>query len=100
MLRLGALARWPAPLGGLLLVLLFTVASTIWGPFVWFAAAAWGLWAAAAVFDAGLRGRYGLVTGLFAVALGPLGANHLAELELAQPRDPPTGDGSADKAGN
>ena len=40
MLRLGALARWPAPLGGLLLVLLFTVASTIWGPFVWFAAEA------------------------------------------------------------
>ncbi len=89
MLRLGALARWPAPLGGLLLVLLFTVASTIWGPFVWFAAAAWGLWAAAAVFDAGLRGRYGLVTGLFAVALGPLGASLIALLRRRSIRKVP-----------
>jgi signal peptidase I len=67
--------RWPRPLGGLLLVILFVICAVIWPPLMWLAAVVWGLWAAAAVLDAALRGSRGLTSGVLAIVLGPLGAS-------------------------
>lgn len=75
LLSVAAFGRWPRPLGALLIVLVAAVVATIWEPLLWVAAAVWGLAAAAAVLDAGLRGKQGVVAGLVAVVFGPLGAS-------------------------
>ncbi|MGI9186212.1 MAG: signal peptidase I [Gaiellales bacterium] len=67
--------RWPRPLGGLLLVVLLYLGAVIWAPLMWPAAVVWGLWAAAAVLDAALRGSKGMLAGIFSIVLGPLGAS-------------------------
>jgi signal peptidase I len=74
-LGIARIMRWPRPLGGLLLVVLLYLAAVIWAPLMWPAAIVWGLWAAAAVLDAALRGSKGLMAGVFAIVFGPLGAS-------------------------
>ena len=74
-LGIARIMRWPRPLGGLLAVLLLILGAVIWPPLMWGAAAVWGLWAAAAVLDAALRGSKGLTAGVLAIGLGPLGAS-------------------------
>ena len=73
LLWLAGWARWPRPLMGLLLVVLFLLAAVVWPPFVWAAAFVWGLWAAIVVLDAGLRRSQGVVAGIIAIVFGPLG---------------------------
>ena len=74
-LGIARIMRWPRPLGGLLAVLLLIIGAVIWPPLMWGAAAVWGLWAAAGVLDAALRGSKGLTAGVLATGLGPLGAS-------------------------
>ena len=74
-LGIARIMRWPRPLGVLLAVLLLIIGAVIWPPLMWGAAAVWGLWAAAAVLDAALRGSKGLTAGVLAIVLGPLGAS-------------------------
>jgi signal peptidase I len=42
---------------------------------MWPAAIVWGIWAAAAVLDAALRGSKGMLAGIFTMVFGPLGAS-------------------------
>ncbi len=74
-LGIARIMRWPRPLGGLLLVVVLFLGAVIWEPLLWPAAVVWGLWAAAAVLDAALRGSKGMLAGIFAIVLGPLGAS-------------------------
>ncbi len=74
LLRIAALARWPRPLGALLAGVLLLVLAVVWWPFLWVAAALWGVWAAAAVADGALRGHQGVGAGALAILFGPLGA--------------------------
>jgi signal peptidase I len=70
-LPLARLARWPRPFGCALAVLVALVGAFVWDGLVWAAAVVWGLTAAAAVLDARLRGRFGIVSGVAAALLGP-----------------------------
>ncbi len=78
LLWLAQFARWPRPLGGLLLVVLLVLGAVVWGPLVWLAAGVWGVWAAAAVLDGGLRGKQGALAGGIAIVFGPLGGSLLS----------------------
>jgi signal peptidase I len=71
-LAIARLARWPRPFGATLVVLVALVGAFVWDGLVWVAAAAWALTAAAAVLDARLRGRFGLVAGAAAALVGPI----------------------------
>ena len=73
LLWLAGWARWPRPLVGLLLVVVFLLAAVVWPPFVWVAAFVWGLWAAVVVLDAGLRRSQGVIAAMIAIIFGPLG---------------------------
>jgi signal peptidase I len=83
LLRVAALARWPKPLVALLAVALLALGSLAWPPLGWAMALVWGLVAAAAVVDAGLRDRQGIAAGLAGALLGPLG---VAVVALARRR--------------
>ena len=74
-LGIARIMRWPRPLGGLLLVVLLYLGAVIWSPLMWLAAIVWGIWAAAAVLDAALRGSKGFTAGIVAIVFGPLGAS-------------------------
>ena len=88
-LGIARIMRWPRPLGGLLLVVLLYLGAVIWAPLMWPAAIVWGLWAAAAVLDAALRGSKGMLAGIFAIVLGPLGASIVSFLRRRSIRKVP-----------
>lgn len=83
-LGIARLARWPRPLGALLPGLLLVPVASLWTPALIALGALWGLFAAAVLLDARLRGRVGLLATVFAVVLGPLG---VALIGLARRRD-------------
>ncbi|MGI9116327.1 MAG: signal peptidase I [Gaiellales bacterium] len=88
-LGIARIMRWPRPLGGLLLVVLAYLGAVFWEPLVWVAALVWGLWAAAAVLDAALRGSKGLTAGILATLVGPLGASVVGYLRRRSIRKVP-----------
>ncbi len=88
-LGIARIMRWPRPLGGLLLVVLLYLGAVIWSPLLWLAAIVWGLWAAAAVLDAVLRGSRGLTAGVVAIIFGPLGASLISFLRRRSIRKVP-----------
>lgn len=74
-LRLAQLARWPRPVGLLLVALVAVPVATIWRPALYVAAGAWALVALVAVLDARLRGRTGAVAAIVGAVGGPLPAS-------------------------
>lgn len=91
-LRVAGLARWPRPVWALILVVILFVLAVVWSWLVWPAAVLWGVWAAAAVLDGALRGRQGVVAGVLAAGLGPLGGSLTALVRRRAIRKVPEGE--------
>jgi signal peptidase I len=72
-LAFARLGRWPRPLGLFGLELVAAMVGSLWRPGIVAFALIWAIAAATLVLDARLRGRRGIVAGLFGVALGPFG---------------------------
>jgi signal peptidase I len=71
-LPIARLARWPRPFGALLLMLVALVGAFVWPVLVWLVVGIWAVMAAAAVLDARLRGRIGILAGVVAAIFGPI----------------------------
>ena len=71
-LPIARLARWPRPFGALLLMLVALVGAFVWPVLLWVVVGIWAVMAAAAVLDARLRGRVGIVAGVVAAIFGPV----------------------------
>src|SRR6187549_2390445 len=71
-LPIARLARWPRPFGALLLMLVALVGAFVWPSLVWVVVGVWAVMAAAAVLDARLRGRLGILAGVVAGVCGPI----------------------------
>ncbi len=72
-LPIAQLARWPRPVGVVLLATVALLVATVWRPALALAVTLWALAAAAAVLDGRLRGVTGNIAGLWTALTGPLG---------------------------